>query len=143
MNELPEFPVIEIANRGSVAGYKAVAELCRHSLFGICHWKKFNARYFDAKGMVWSAHVVNAPYPVNIWTKILSQIYNPWFTIEFTWRGEGNYNFSELQEKLRKCVDMDDDIMTQFMEADDVKALIKEAQSFEELFAKMKNNRII
>lgn len=143
MNKTPDFPIFAINNRGGVIGHKAGDELNRHSLVGICQWEKFETRYFDAKGQIWSAHIADVPYPVNIWTKILGRVYNPWFTVKFAWRTEGTYTLPELQERLCQCVNMDDDILTQFMEADKLKKLIRETKTFEHLFNRMKKMNII
>jgi len=143
MKEIPEFPIIMTNSRGAVSGASGTDEISRHSLYGICHWSKYERRYFDAKGIIWSSFIVEAPYPVNIWTRIISQVYNPWFTVKFGWKSEGSYTLPELQERLCHCVDLDDDILTQFMEADKVKELIREAKSFAHLFTRMKKMKII
>ena len=143
MNELPEFPVVMINNRGGIIAYDELAKTRRQSLAGICAREKFVNQYFDAHGTIWAASVVKAPYPVNIWTKIVSQVYNPWFEVDYAWRVDGNYELSDLKQKLCECVDSDDDILTQFSSAKTLKALIQGAKSFHELFHKLKKRKLI
>ena len=80
-----------------------MAPLSRTTLVGLCQAGKLKDRYFDAEGKVWSATIVKAPYPVNIWTKILSQLYNPWIEIQLEWKQEGTFMLTELQDELCKC----------------------------------------
>lgn len=143
MNETPAFPVFLINNRGCVLGAKEMAPFNRTTLLGLCQAGKFKDRYFDAQGRIWSARIVKAPYPVNIWTKILSQLYNPYIDIQLEWKQEGTYALTDLQDELCKCVDKDDDILTQFMAAEKLKGLIREANSFEHLFNRLKKMNII
>ena len=143
MNDTPTFPVFMINNRGGVLGAKEMNPLTHSSLAGICQIDNVAARYFDAHGKVWSATIARAPYPVNIWTKILAQIYNPRFQVELQWKQEGSFTLTELQERLCKCVDTNEDILTQFMEADKLKTLIRETKTFEHLFNRMKGMNII
>ena len=100
-------------------------------------------RFYDAQGVLWSATVAKAPFKVNIWTRVLGQIYNPKFSVELGWKNERSYEFSELQEDVCKCVDMDDDILTQFIEADKLKKLIRQASNFHHLFNRMKKMRLV
>ncbi len=139
----PEFPILAINDRGAVIGSNSPDDLTKCSLVGLCQGKFERMRYYDAKGVLWSASVVKAPFRVSIWTKALGQVYNPRFSVELGWRNERSYEFSELQEDVCKCVDMDDDILTQLIEADKLRKLILEASNFHHLFNRMKKMRLV
>ena len=139
----PEFPILAVNDRGAVIGHEGADDLGRCSLVGLCQGKYERMRYYDAKGVLWSASVVKAPFKASIWTKILGQIYNPWFTVDLGWKDERTYEFPELQDDICMCVDMDDDILTQFIEADKLKKLIREASNFHHLFNRMKKMKLV
>lgn len=140
---MPTFPIIEINDLGCLIGTEKLDDMTRCSLVGICQRRYERASYYDSKGILWSVRVSKAPYPVNIWTKIMGQIYNPRFSVELQWVTERPYEFRELQEAICKCVDMDDDILTQFIEADKLKKLVLETSDFHHLFNRLKKMRLV
>lgn len=143
MNDTPTFPVFMIDRKGWVLGATDITPLSRTSLTGLCHASRAGVRYYDAAGSIWTSTIARAPYPVNIWTRMLSQVYNPLFAVELGWTRAGTFTLAELQDELCRCVDADDDILTQFMEPEKLKALIRETGDFTHLFRRMKKMNII
>jgi hypothetical protein len=57
-------------------------------------------------------------------------IYNPKLDATLEWRKIGNYNIAELKEAINRCVDKDDDIITQFAEGETIKEAVNSSDSF-------------
>lgn len=143
MKDTPTFPVFMIDRKGRVLGATDMAPLTRTSLNGICHASGAGVRYFDAAGSIWTSTIARAPYPVNIWTRMLCLVYNPLFAVELGWTRAGTFTLAELQDELCRCVEADDDILTQFMAPEKLKALIRETGDFTHLFKRMKKMNVI
>ena len=90
---------------------------------------------YDAQGLKWRAiQAESHKFNRGFWTKFLANtVYNPRITVSITWGEPKSYNFQELQDIYSKAVDKDDDILTQFVEANELKQRIASAKSFQEL----------
>lgn len=87
---------------------------------------------FDKTGNVWTYKQVSSNFRNNIWTKFLAKtFYNPLLEAQVIWKKVGSYHLDELKDKLKTCVDKDDDIITQFEEADIIKSSIEQAMTFD------------
>ena len=53
--------------------------------------------------------------------------------INLIWKKHETYKLTELKDKIKKCIDLDDDILTQFVEADFFKYNIEKASNFSEI----------
>jgi hypothetical protein len=89
---------------------------------------------FDAVGKKWRASGVRSRWKKSWWLTLLANtVFNPRVDIEVLWRDPEPYTLEDLKLIYTKAVDRDDDILTQFIEADVLKRKIAEAQSFENL----------
>jgi hypothetical protein len=59
------------------------------------------------------------------------------------WQRDGAYEFSELQEAMRRLVDKDDDILTQFVPAERLKKLITLCSTYDQLVAKLRKHKAV
>ena len=89
---------------------------------------------YDSQGRKWQAKGIESPYRRSWWTVLLANtVYNPRIAVTLLWRESEPYSLEELRLAYAKAVDKDDDILTQFVESDELKKRISEAQSFDEL----------
>ena len=58
-------------------------------------------------------------------------IYNPSMIVQYDYRSVGPYDVDDLKETLARAIDNDDDILTQFHDADELKELLANAKTFD------------
>ena len=58
-------------------------------------------------------------------------IYNPSVLVRYDYRSVGPYEVDDLKQALADAIDQDDDILTQFHEADELKELLGNAKTFD------------
>ena len=89
---------------------------------------------FDQDGNIWSYQQVSDKFKNNFLTKFLAKtFYNPLLDAKVMWTKIGTYQIKELHDKLKSCVDKDDDINTQFEEADVIKSSLDQATTFADI----------
>ena len=64
---------------------------------------------------------------------LAATIHNPNFAVNYEYQSTGFYKIDELKQALRDAVGKDDDVLTQFHEADELVALIDAAKNFDDL----------
>ena len=93
-------------------------------------WK--GVSFFHRDGMRYE--VLTATPSRSLWplSKLLAAtIYNPKFTVQYEFRSIGPYEVDDLKQAVADAIDNDDDILTQFHEADELKELLAEARTFD------------
>ena len=60
-------------------------------------------------------------------------IHNPTFSVLYEYTSTGFYQLDELKQALRAAVEKDDDVLTQFHEAEELVARIDAAKNFDDL----------
>jgi hypothetical protein len=89
---------------------------------------------YDANGRLWSAKGVEIPFKRTWWRVLLANtVYNPLVTVNIIWQNPKNYALEDLTKAYLKAVQRDDDILTQFVEADALKNRIAAAKCFSDL----------
>lgn len=89
---------------------------------------------FDKNGNVWTYQQVSDKFKNSFLTNFLAKtFYNPLLDAKVIWTNVGTYQIEELQNKLKSCVDKDDDIITQFEEADVIKSSLDQATTFADI----------
>ena len=93
-----------------------------------------NGVEYDSAGTKWKK-IVSSPDVRDTWmTRLLARtIYNPIVPVEVKWVSLGSYTIQELVHAIHEQIDKDDDILTQFVDADTIKAGIDAARSFQDL----------
>ncbi len=87
---------------------------------------------FDRDGRKWQTRAVKAPFEKSWWRVLLAHtVYNPRILVTVQWHAPRSYALDELKQAYLSAVDKDDDILTQFVEADELKKKIAAAQSFD------------
>lgn len=64
---------------------------------------------------------------------LAATFYNPRFIVRNEYRSLGRYELRELQQALHAAIDQDDDVLTQFHEAEDLKRRLDAAGSFDDV----------
>ncbi len=89
---------------------------------------------YDADGRKWQPGEVQSAFRDSWWTRLLANtIYNPQVKVNVIWNEPQTYTLTELKRTYSDAVDKDDDILTQFVEPEELKKRILAATSFEQL----------
>lgn len=90
--------------------------------------------YFDALGRLWRVKELKCRHRINWWARLLAHIcYNPTVEVEWVWSEPERYEFADLQRSYCEAVKVDDDILTQFVEREELLRKVLAASSFGEL----------
>lgn len=144
MKKEPSFPGLAVSSSGYVAEIKGLEDLTRCSLYGLAKGLHKNLRLYDCSGLCWEVLQVKGPLPMNFWTRLLAQtVYNPRFQVKITWKEAQPYTLDDLKLILKRKTEEDDDILTQFTEADQLKGIIEGCKTFEELLSQLRGARAI
>ena len=87
---------------------------------------------YDSAGNVWEFRFRHAKEYSSL-AKLLAQFYNPVKPISLTWHQHRTYELSELQKAYLEALAHDDDILTQFVEEDELRKRIEQSANFSEL----------
>jgi hypothetical protein len=92
------------------------------------------ARFFHRDGACYEIASATTEQPLAPLSEILSHtFYNPRLTVRYEYRSVGAYELDTLKKALNEAVDNDDDILAQFHEADEIKARLRLARSFDDV----------
>lgn len=95
-----------------------------------------SAVFFDREGQKWTKRSSSPNVKPTFLTRLLAEtVYNPSVPVQVEWTCIGAYTLEELKQAIDVQVDMDDDILTQFLDGATVKAEVNAADSFEEIIA--------
>lgn len=74
----------------------------------------------------------NIASPTNtFWSRLLANtIYNPRREMGFNYKSLGPYALASLKEDIQRCVNMDEDILTQIMEPEEIFSALESADTF-------------
>jgi hypothetical protein len=104
------------------------------TLYGYIRHTADEGIYYDKDGFKWTSAIYSRKFKPSFLTKLLANtFYNPTIKVERTWTKIGRYELSELKEEVNHCIDLDDDVLTQFIGASELKLKVKQSNSFEEL----------
>jgi hypothetical protein len=88
----------------------------------------------DARGFKWKTSSFQLSYKKPWWLFLPFTIsFIPWIRVTYLWHEPEEYSLEQLKADYTRAVAMDDDILTQFVEAEELTKRIAEAQSFEGL----------
>jgi hypothetical protein len=143
--DIPSYPYLLIARDGWVDSATEAKPLwCSASKIGEGDGYFDTALFYDAGGWLWQVHVISPMKKPSAWQRMLWQILpSPIVTLEVAWEPVRPYALEELQEVLCLCVDLDDDSLTQHIEAEPLKKMIRGAKSFHQLRGRLRKVSII
>jgi hypothetical protein len=88
---------------------------------------------YDSVGMAWGFHFVGRKEKCSLLDRLLVGFYNPSREFPVSYSQLRSYQFAELQRAYLDGVAHDDDILTQFVDADELTKRIEQASNFTEL----------
>ena len=138
MTEQPAiaFPALGIAKEDSMSLWQSLDNERTCSLYAFVkgYWNRLTL--FDASGMRWEVAEAIPTRKISTLAKWLAPIcYNPHIKVKLRFKDPRPYELGEVQKLICWLIDRDDDIMTQFVEADVLKTDVRTATSFTDLIA--------
>ena len=89
---------------------------------------------YHRSGTLYSVADVVPDRPRGALSRLLaSSVYNPWIGVRLVYRTAGTYTIDDLRSTLASAIDLDDDVLTQFHEAEELLAMVSAASSFDDL----------
>lgn len=129
----PNFPVILIYNR-ALDLIPDEENLTKTSLYGFLK-DKSNSKAYDNQGKLWELKLHSEKFRDDFITRILANtIYNPKIKVTPKWNVSREYNLIELKSIIKKLIENDDDIFTQFIEAEILIRYVDDAKTFQEIY---------
>ena len=93
-------------------------------------WKSVVLYHRD--GHRYSIALIEPPRRFNFLTRALAAtVYNPVIQARLHYQRDGRYDIEELRGSIRRAIEADDDVLTQFHDADELIALLGSAQTFD------------
>ena len=130
----PSGPCFEFGPRGYFSLEPSYTARKKMKLLGVFSGFYEQALVFDATGKVWRASQLRSRHKKSWWlTLLVHTVFNPWVDVEISWDQPRQFQLEELKDLYLRAVDQDDDILTQFVDAPELKKKIKEAESFDDL----------
>jgi hypothetical protein len=97
------------------------------------YWKTIHA-YRDDGAKFRPRVDLSALPPRTRWRSFLARtIYNPIVKVPVAYERVGEYSIGEIKEKILSYLPRDDDILTQFLTRDEIRRLLAQADSFDDL----------
>ena len=130
----PSGPTFEVDGGGFISFVPDHPRKERAKLLAIVNAYFEKVTVYDREGRKWSGRGIEGPSRKSWWTKLLANtVYNPWVTVTVVWQEPKPYEIEELKSVYTAAVDKDDDILTQFVDANELKSRIDQADTFDEL----------
>ena len=85
---------------------------------------------YDSEGMAWGFHFVGRKEKFSMLDRLLAEVYNPSRQFPVSYSQLRSYQFAELQRVYIDAVAHDDDILTQFVEANELTKRIQQCSNF-------------
>ncbi|MFD2785837.1 hypothetical protein [Hymenobacter rubripertinctus] len=108
-------------------------DLSHYTLAGYYNSQRHPELYFDATGRKFGCKL-KLKRSFGKWQKLVSYFYWGRISVESHWYSIGLYSLAELKEQVALCIVADDDILTQFIEAEHLLSLVEQARHFEDLY---------
>jgi len=131
-------------SRGAIYICQSEKALTRARVYAVTGNFFSDAAAFDGNGTLWNVSEVLTPYPLNFVRKILARtVFNPRVGIDVHWKSQRQFELDELKNILRQIIDADDDVITQFISAKELKSRIDTASTFGNLLKKLRPHVLV
>jgi hypothetical protein len=126
--------VIAIGPRGYAAVWPERPESRDTTGYAVARGFWDELELYDAGGRLWRVDRVELPHGASGWRRLLARtVWNPRTTARISYGEPAPYEVPALKETLRRALAADDDVLTQFHEADEIEAWLEQAASFGEV----------
>jgi hypothetical protein len=137
------FPVLVVASDGWLQ-VLSEEEASRWNCIGVSKYNRLQPLALDSDMRLWRITKIKPKKPITIFHRILAQtFYNPQFHVKFEVDEISEKQLQKLQEEINKAINADDDILTQWVEAEELKDSVDAAKSFKSLLTVLKKKRVI
>lgn len=134
IDKCPIFPVISFYN-DSIEIYNSDNDLAKCSLLAYINEFFKDVQCYDRFGNIWKMDNVTSDYKINWINRLLAKtVFNPIITIKYKWEKDGISQFNDFKKKIVKSIELDDDVLTQYNDAEDLIKLISATNNLEGLF---------
>ena len=134
--EKPEFPAIIIDRLDSLSIASTELDLATTRASVIFNGTIFNNRtVFDCQGSVWSFHLENKEIKGFIRKLLAKTLYDPLVSAKVVWKKKANYELKDLKETLYEMIEKDNDVLTQYFEAETLKLAVSQVKTFAQLIS--------
>lgn len=114
------------------------------NLYGYTKGNLHKIELYDGAGRHWSVDQAIPDRHVGPIARFLAPIcWNPRIKVALTFRKPRNCDLAKLKAKINRIVDLDDDVVTQFVEPETLKNEIGQAENVGDLIDVLKRNRAI
>ena len=138
----PSGEVLVVADDGYVDLWPAIPEQLTVTAYALVRRGYERWRIYGADGQVRSIQALTPARPFGTVRKLLAYtVYNPRLETTVTYGQPREYALEELKEALRRAVEQDDDILTQFCESDELRQQISAARTHTELLSVIRSTR--
>lgn len=131
----PKLPLISIyKNRGiEIIDNETIKYFHRANAYNLIQ-DYSDAEMYSNELEKWNLEQKTDKFKNTKWNRFLAKtIYNPSFNVSLSWKKIDNYKLDELKTKIINCIEKDDDILTQFVEADFFISKIENSINFSQL----------
>jgi hypothetical protein len=88
---------------------------------------------YDADGLAWTPETVELRSVGGPLRRLVATVRNPRTSADITYGEPRSYELGELRDVLRRALGQDDDVLTQFHEAEEIEGWLDAAASFAEV----------
>ena len=133
----PEGPVFTVSPKQRFIDFQREAETHTHvTRLALINNNDSACLNYDSAGTVWSLSYERPAGGFSAFSRFLTHtFYNPISRVAVTWTALRSYALDELRQHYLDAIADDDDILTQFVEADELCARICACSTFEDFVA--------
>ena len=136
------FPALAVSPGNSVHVWTELRQDYHTRAYALVNGYWDRLTLYDSAGLAWSVSEVTPP--ISPLARFLARtVYNPRRMVRITFREPRPFQLDELKEQLTDLVNRDDDVLTQFIDPDDLNTLIRNSQSFKDLLAELRRHRVL
>lgn len=129
----PVFPLINIYDSYHVDLLTSDTNLYKMTIAELLDMNTESALY-DSEGNMWQCKLVAKSFKSTFLRRLLAYtIYNPEYEVQPVWTKTGQYELDDLKDILNTCVDKDDEVITQYEDAEIIKREIDISFTFPDL----------
>jgi hypothetical protein len=137
------FPALLVADDDWVQHIENERNLDRMTHVAITTYNKRRVLIHDHRDCVWEVENIALRTQPSFLGRLVHRFFNSQLPVQIEVRQIMDSPFRQVQEALRAAIDADDDILTQDVEADDLKTAVQEATSYKTLVAVLKGKDAI
>jgi hypothetical protein len=137
------FPALVVAEDGWVQHLGSKEDLSVWRYSAISKYRKRRVMLYDCQDCAWQIDSIAPRSPGNKVTELVAGFCNWKVPVRITVRPIAEAPFQAARNALVIAIDADDDVLTQFTEAADLKNAVERAQSYESLIGALKDKRAI